>query len=64
MRYTAEPRETEFYGERCVIDEHVGPCGMPIKMGLSQDEARRIAKKLNEVFDDQDHSTDVAAGSE
>lgn len=50
-RYTAEPRETEFEGEWCIVDEDIGPVGSCIKSCLTREEAIRIAAEMNEGAD-------------
>jgi hypothetical protein len=50
-RYTAEPRDTEFEGEWCIVDEDIGPIGSCIKSCLTREEAIRIAAEMNEVDD-------------
>ena len=51
MRYTAEWRggsERDKPWEWCVIDEEIRPCGFMIAWDLTEEQARGMAKKLNE----------------
>lgn len=59
-RYTAEFRGGD-HGEKpwewCIVDEEIGWCGGAIVFDLTENDARMLARKMNEEREEEDDGT-------
>lgn len=49
MRFTAELRGEDFKDEWCVVDEHIGIFGTAVLFGLTEENAKDVARYLNSL---------------